>query len=419
MHLQETARTVEALKKDALIPASKVDSSLSSLQADLRKLSDAVEHAERDRLTLLKAQADMQESVKRVQTDTKTQSQAIQKKAEDLKTKTEEHLAALQLALDALQREFEAIKSKDFGSELAGMRDSLVQEAIAEVLKELKSEQELVTSSVEKTSASILKSVQKDLMTEVKKEVDTMLLQKVGDQVAEAIREHKGASSLLAWFDTGKGKLNDERMELAVKSVLAKLYSERLGRVDWLLGVNGARIESSSDTNCNGGSLIDTAFCKLAPSLSAVQLNSASFLQGDVQTDTTWLETSAAMLGNCWAMEGSTGHVIVAIAKPIRPTEFVVQHAPVSISVDEGKSAPRRFRIKGRLAHSTTSVGKGNDTGGLVTGSWAPLVDGEYLLTDVTADSTSLTPHMQNFQVSDSSSSFFLPTRLPSTRLHM
>ena len=43
-------------------------------------------------------------------------------------------------------------------------------------------------------------------------------------QVAEAVLEHKSASSLLAWFDSGKGKPNDERMETAVKSVLAKLY---------------------------------------------------------------------------------------------------------------------------------------------------------------------------------------------------
>lgn len=345
----------------------------------------------------------MWESVNRMQADSKSKSAAIQKKADELKIKTEEHLAELQLALDGLRREFETIKDRDFDAELSGMRDSLVREAIAEVLKEVKSEEERISSSVEKTSSSILTSVKKALMMEVKREVDSMLHQKVNDQVAEAVLEHKGASSLLAWFDTGKGKLNDERMEMAVKSVLAKLYSERLGRVDWLLGTNGARIESASDTNCNGGSLIDTAFCKLAPSLSAVQLNSASFLQGDVQTDTTWLETSAAMLGNCWAMQGSTGHVIVSLAKPIQPTDFVVQHAPVSISVDDGRSAPRHFRIQGRMAESASARAKGNDTGH-VPGSWAHLVEGEYLLKDVTADSTSLTPHMQTFKVSKSSS---------------
>ena len=71
------------------------------------------------------------------------------------------------------------------------------------------------------------------------------------------------------------------------------------------MGVNGARIEDASTSKCDSGSLlgtrftcvtgtkvqiltqkavIDSAFCRVAPSLSAVQLNPAALLQGDVQT---------------------------------------------------------------------------------------------------------------------------------------
>ena len=42
---------------------------------------------------------------------------------------------------------------------------------------------------------------------QVKKEVETMLVRRVNDQVAEAVFEHKGASSLLTWFDSGQGKV--------------------------------------------------------------------------------------------------------------------------------------------------------------------------------------------------------------------
>ena len=52
--------------------------------------------------------------------------------------------------------------------------------------------------------------------------------------------------------------------------------------------------------------------------------------------DTTWLETSSAMLGNCWAMRGAAGYITVALARPVRPSEFVVQHAPVPITIDSG-----------------------------------------------------------------------------------
>ena len=53
--------------------------------------------------------------------------------------------------------------------------------------------------------------------------------------------------------------------------------------------------------------------------------------------DTTWLETSSAMLGNCWAMRGAAGYITIALARPVRPSEFVVQHAPVPITIDSGR----------------------------------------------------------------------------------
>lgn len=318
-------------------------------------------------------------------------------------------MAELKATLEALQKEFDAMKGRDVKAELEAMRSNLVEAAVAQALKEVKSEEVRVSGLVEKTASSVLASVKKDLIAEVKKEVETMLVRRVNDQVAEAVFEHKGASSLLTWFDSGQGKtLNDQRMEAAVKNVLAKLYSERLGKVDWLLGINGAHIIDSTESNCNSGGLMDAAFCRVAPSFSAVQLSAASMLQGDVQSDTTWLETSSAMLGNCWAMKGSQGAITIGLKVPIRPSEFVVQHAPTAITVDGGKSAPQNFRIQGRLSALSASAsahagsGSNDSTAAGAAGSWVLLVEGEYVLKDITADSSSLTPHMQSFPVAAS-----------------
>ena len=90
----------------------------------------------------------------------------------------------------------------------------------------------------------------------------------------------------------------------------------------------------------------------------------------------------------------------MGLAKPIRPSEFVLQHAPVSITVDEGRSAPRHFRVFGRVASKPVSeAGVSAGTEAHVAGSWVQLLEGEYLLKDVTAESSSLTPHMQSFKV--------------------
>ena len=62
------------------------------------------------------------------------------------------------------------------------------------------------------------------------------------------------------------------------------------------------------------------------------------------------------------------------------------------------RSAPRTFRIMGRLAvdgarNATSVEAQGS------SGSWVQLVDGEYMLKHVSSETANLTPHMQSFQV--------------------
>jgi len=109
---EETKITVDALKRDAMVPAAKVDASLVSLQQDLNKMTDAVEQAAMARATLLKAHSNMQASVKKMETETSTTSKELQKKAAELQAKTQEHLRELTTTLDSLKQQFEAIRVK-------------------------------------------------------------------------------------------------------------------------------------------------------------------------------------------------------------------------------------------------------------------------------------------------------------------
>ena len=386
----ETVHAVALLKREAELPAAKVDASLTSLQSKLQEMSASVEAAEQARAALVRAQEGMAERVNRLEAASTSVGQAMEEKAAQLRARTESHLTEIEAALAHLKTDFAAIEGKDIVAHIARLRASLVEEAVTAVLDAVSSERLALHASVNDTASALMSSVRKELMAEVKKETATVIGRHVGEQVGKAVLDQKGATSLLNWFDSSKGKLDHAAMEMAVKSVLAKLYTDRLGKVDWLLGINGARILSSSDTNCNSGSMLDSAFCRLVPSLSAVQLNSESFLSGDVQTDTSWLETSAAVLGNCWAMKGAQGHVTVALVQPIKPSQFVVQHAPVSITVDAGKSAPRSFRIQGRLPPDAAAPAG-------TQRSWVDLVEGQYHLMSFNAHTSNLTPHMQTF----------------------
>ncbi|KAM7296741.1 mucin-5AC-like [Ixodes scapularis] len=62
--------------------------------------------------------------------------------------------------------------------------------------------------------------------------------------------------------------------------------------------------------------------------------------------------------GECWAFRGSQGHLVVQLARRVRPTSFAVEHIPKELAVSGSlDSAPKDFHILG-LDSETDHVGK-------------------------------------------------------------
>lgn len=52
--------------------------------------------------------------------------------------------------------------------------------------------------------------------------------------------------------------------------------------------------------------------------------------------------------GECWAFEGSEGHLVVRLSAPTRPAAFSLEHVPKSMSpTGRLDSAPRDFEVYG------------------------------------------------------------------------
>lgn len=76
--------------------------------------------------------------------------------------------------------------------------------------------------------------------------------------------------------------------------------------------------------------------------------------------------------GECWAFQGSQGHLVVQLARRIHPTSFTVEHLPKELATSGSlDSAPRDFHILG-LDSETDQVGK-------LLGKYTYDIDGEPL----------------------------------------
>ena len=106
---------VALLKREAELPAAKVDASLTSLQSKLQEMSASVEAAEQARAALVRAQEGMAERVNRLEAASTSVGQAMEEKAAQLRARTESHLTEIEAQITkALEAQY-IYNAKDIG----------------------------------------------------------------------------------------------------------------------------------------------------------------------------------------------------------------------------------------------------------------------------------------------------------------
>mmetsp|Transcript_18602 Transcript_18602/g.37811 ORF Transcript_18602/g.37811 Transcript_18602/m.37811 type:complete len:249 (+) Transcript_18602:3-749(+) len=202
-------------------------------------------------------------------------------------------------------------------------------------------------------------------------------------------------------FSPFGSKPDPDQLEQTVKTVLAKIYEQRLGQVDWLLEINGAGVEyhSPSFNPCKaGGGVLHQVRCQISLQTKPVQLMPSTLLKVDWSSGNWWSDPSGAMLGNCWAMNASAGYATLRLRQPVRPETFVMQHVPPAISPGQGGSAPHRFRVVGWLAGDKAVGGAEGAAQGKVM-EQRVLVEGEYQISGLAVGSDELMRQIQYFPV--------------------
>ena len=85
--------------------------------------------------------------------------------------------------------------------------------------------------------------------------------------------------------------------------------------------------------------------------------NRLRFLQRHLHTPLFMLCQPDVYPGQCWAMSGSTGYVVISLAATINVHEFSLEHIPKSLAPDgDIKSAPREFSVWVRTCWSSIHV---------------------------------------------------------------
>ncbi|XP_029843266.3 uncharacterized protein LOC8050878 isoform X1 [Ixodes scapularis] len=136
---------------------------------------------------------------------------------------------------------------------------------------------------------------------------------------------------------------HDETLRI-VRDALRLYDADKTGQADFAL-------ESA------GGSVVNTR-CTETYSGGAIRYELLGFsLWTFVRTARTAIQPQMHP-GECWAFRGSQGHLVVQLARRVRPTSFAVEHIPKELAVSGSlDSAPKDFHILG-LDSETDHVGK-------------------------------------------------------------
>mmetsp|Transcript_44818 Transcript_44818/g.105098 ORF Transcript_44818/g.105098 Transcript_44818/m.105098 type:complete len:528 (-) Transcript_44818:63-1646(-) len=279
------------------------------------------------------------------------------------------------------------------------VRAEAVKQAVHEAIKSLEEQRAAVVSEAASVQSEALGSLKGAVREELLAEVRVVLEKMVNDKVQKEVAANKPTLS----FSPFASRPAAEQLEQTVKAVLSKIYEERLGKVDWLLEINGASVEYNSPSfdPCTNFGVVDQVRCRLAKlQFKQVQLKPSTFLRVDWSW---WSDHSGGVQGNCWAMNGNTGWLTVKLGRAVIPETFVMQHLPPSISLDQGWTAPFRFRIvgwfAGALKDSTKGAGADGEGEAAELMTQRVLVEGEYQISELAVGADELMKQIQYFPV--------------------
>ncbi|KAH8118002.1 hypothetical protein DFH11DRAFT_1850949 [Phellopilus nigrolimitatus] len=167
----------------------------------------------------------------------------------------------------------------------------------------------------------------------------------LGQSVAKAGSVGAGAASSIHWWNkvgTGSGssltiKTSDGQdvtslIGALVENALAYRTADGIARVDFAL-------------NSGGGSVIPSLTSptlEIRPAYFFGLVSGTSIL---ARSPVTALHHELA-LGYCWPFPGTSGHLGVKLAAPVRITDFTIDHVPRAVSLDM-RPAPRHMEVWG------------------------------------------------------------------------
>ena len=154
-------------------------------------------------------------------------------------------------------------------------------------------------------------------------------LQKMNNLVEEVKRERE------KYLGGGHSLKPDQERELhsLVRHLVAEYAADETGQADYALEANGAKIV---DTRC-------TEYTD-EPRQNVVKFLGIPIVHMSKQPDI--MIKAGRMPGQCFPFKGDQGSVVIKLAVPVKPTEFVLEHLSKAIAiVGHINSAPNNFTV--------------------------------------------------------------------------
>jgi len=125
----------------------------------------------------------------------------------------------------------------------------------------------------------------------------------------------------------------EQELEALIREIIDEYAADETGRADYALEANGGQIV---DTRC-------TEYTD-EPRQNVVKFLGIPIVHMSKQPNI--MIKVGRMPGQCFPFKGDQGSVVIKLAVPVKPTEFVIEHLSKSISVvGHINSAPNNFTV--------------------------------------------------------------------------
>eukprot|EP00960_Hanusia_phi_P063769 765566-Hanusia_phi.AAC.2 len=226
----ENVGLLKTAKENGQVIDKSFDEALAGIKSTMAKTEASMKAISESQRNFESVKAELSSDIQKLRQYMLDQIAEHKKSAEDKTTTLETSLAKLREKAEKMLADADSLDSR-FLQSLEAAKSDISAKMQKEVESLLASERKAIEQKISEASQSMLAAAKSEILEAAISKMNEELNDKITQTVAQLVKQRQS-----------------DDVEKQIKHVLRALFQERIGKIDWLLEVNGASITNHSET---------------------------------------------------------------------------------------------------------------------------------------------------------------------------